>query len=163
MVYFEIIRKKTASLIASCLASGTASTGASPEEIEKMRHIGEKIGIAFQIKDDILDFDTSCTKGKPSGIDIKERKMTLPLIYMLNNASYLQKRKIINIVKNHNTDREKVAWLMEQVTQSGGLDYAVNKMTQYRNEAIELLQQMPNKPAKESLRQLIDFTIERKI
>jgi octaprenyl-diphosphate synthase len=162
-VYFEIIRKKTASLIASCLASGTASTGASPEEIEKMRQIGEKIGIAFQIKDDILDFDTSCNKGKPSGIDIKERKMTLPLIYMLNNASYLQKRKIINIVKNHNTDRDKVAWLMEQVTQSGGLDYAVNKMTKYRNEAIELLQQMPNKPAKESLRQLIDFTIERKI
>lgn len=162
-VYFEIIRKKTASLIASCLACGTASTGASPEDVEKIRQIGEKIGIAFQIKDDILDFDTSCAKGKPSGVDIKERKMTLPLIYLLNNSGYLQKRKIINIVKNHNTDREKVAWLIDQVTQGGGLDYAVKMMTQYRNEAIELLQQMPDKPAKESLRQLIDFTIERKI
>ncbi len=161
-VYFEIIRKKTASLIASCLASGTASTGASPDEIEKMRQIGEKIGIAFQIKDDILDFDTSNYTGKPAAIDIKERKMTLPLIYLLNNSGYLQKRKIINIVKNHNTDREKIAWLIEQVNKGGGLNYATKMMTQYRNQAIEMLQQMPDNPAKESLRQLIDFTIERK-
>jgi len=161
-VYFDIIRKKTASLIASCLASGTASTGASADEIEKMRQIGEKIGIAFQIKDDILDFDTSCAKGKPTAVDIKERKMTLPLIFLLNNSTYLEKRKIINIVKNHNTDREKVAWLIQQVTEKGGIDYAVQKMTEYRNEALEMLQEMPDKPAKESLRQLIDFTIERK-
>lgn len=161
-VYFEIIRKKTASLIASCLASGTASTGASPKDIETMRQVGEKIGIAFQIKDDILDFDTSCAKGKPSGVDIKERKMTLPLIYLLNNASYLEKRKIINIVKNHNTDREKVAWLIQRVADGGGIDYAVEKMTQYRNEALEMLQELPDRPARESLKQLIDFTIQRK-
>jgi octaprenyl-diphosphate synthase len=161
-VYFEIIRKKTASLIASCLASGTASTGASPKEIETMRQIGEKIGIAFQIKDDILDFDTSCAKGKPSGVDIKERKMTLPLIYLLNKATYLEKRKIINIVKNHNTDREKVAWLIQRVADGGGIDYAIEKMTQYRNEALEMLQELPDRPARESLKQLIDFTIQRK-
>jgi octaprenyl-diphosphate synthase len=161
-VYFEIIRKKTASLIASCLASGTASTGASTKEIETMRQIGEKIGIAFQIKDDILDFDTSCAKGKPSGVDIKERKMTLPLIYLLNNATYLEKRKIINIVKNHNTDREKVAWLIQRVADGGGIDYAIEKMTQYRNEALEMLQELPERPARESLKQLIDFTIQRK-
>jgi octaprenyl-diphosphate synthase len=161
-VYFEIIRKKTASLIASCLASGTASTGASPKEIETMRQIGEKIGIAFQIKDDILDFDTSCAKGKPSGVDIKERKMTLPLIYLLNNATYLEKRKIINIVKNHNTDREKVAWLIQRVADGGGIDYAIEKMTKYRNEALEMLQELPERPARESLKQLIDFTIQRK-
>lgn len=162
-VYFEIIRKKTASLIASCLASGTASANASPEEVEKMRQIGEKIGIAFQIKDDILDFDTSHTTGKPVAIDIKEQKMTLPLIYLLNNSDYQQKRKIINIVKNHNTDREKVTWLIEQVTHGGGLEYAIKMMTQYRNQAVEMLREMPEKPAKESLLQLIDFTIERKI
>lgn len=161
-VYFEIIRKKTASLIASCLASGTASSGATPNEVEKMRQIGEKIGMAFQIKDDILDFDTSNNTGKPAAIDIKERKMTLPLIFLLNNAEYIQKRKIINIVKNHNTDREKIAWLIEQVKKGGGLAYAIKMMTQYRNQAVEMLQQMPDKPAKESLRQLIDFTIERK-
>lgn len=161
-VYFEIIRKKTASLIASCLASGTAATGASPEDIEKMRQIGEKIGIAFQIKDDILDFDLNADKGKPSGVDIKERKMTLPLIYILNKSSYFQKRKIINIVKNHNTNREKVDWLMQEVLDGGGIDYAIEKMTQYRNEALEMLEQMPDKPARESLRQLIDFTIQRK-
>ncbi|MEE4177475.1 MAG: polyprenyl synthetase family protein [Bacteroides sp.] len=161
-VYFEIIRKKTASLIASCLASGTAATGADPEDIEKMRQIGEKIGIAFQIKDDILDFDLSADKGKPSGVDIKERKMTLPLIYILNKSSNLQKRKIINIVKNHNNNREKVDWLMQEVLEGGGIDYAVEKMTQYRNEALEMLEHMPDTPARESLRQLIDFTIQRK-
>ena len=161
-VYFEIIRKKTASLIASCLASGTAATGASADTIEKMRQIGEKIGIAFQIKDDILDFDLSADKGKPSGVDIKERKMTLPLIFILNKSSYFQKRKIINIVKNHNTNREKVDWLMQEVVLGGGIEYAVEMMTRYRNEALEMLEQMPDRPARESLRQLIDFTIQRK-
>ena len=161
-VYFEIIRKKTASLIASCLASGTAATGASAATIEKMRQIGEKIGIAFQIKDDILDFDLSADKGKPSGVDIKERKMTLPLIFILNKSSYFQKRKIINIVKNHNTNREKVDWLMQEVVLGGGIEYAVEMMTRYRNEALEMLEQMPDRPARESLRQLIDFTIQRK-
>lgn len=89
--------------------------------------------------------------------------MTLPLIFLLNNSSFLEKRKIINVVKNHNTDRDKVAWLIKQVNEGGGIDYAVEKMTQYRNEALEMLEEMPDKPAKESLRQLIDFTIQRKI
>ncbi len=160
-VYFEIIRKKTASLIASCLSSGAASVGASAQEVEKMLKIGELIGIAFQIKDDILDFDTSNKKGKPAGVDIKERKMTLPLIYLINQSSFMEKRKIINTIKNHHDNQEKVAELMEQVNQGGGIDYAAQKMTDYKNQALELLDQMPDRPAKESLRQLINFTIER--
>jgi len=160
-VYFEIIRKKTASLIASCLACGAASAGQPPEVIEKMRQIGEYIGTAFQIKDDLLDLDYSPKTGKPAAADIKERKMTLPLIYTLNRVGYSEKRKIVNIVKNHGTDREKVSWVIEQVRKYGGLDYAKEAMKQYRNKAIEALWLFPDKPARESLKSLIDFTIER--
>ncbi|HSV76619.1 MAG TPA: polyprenyl synthetase family protein [Bacteroidales bacterium] len=160
-VYFEIIRKKTASLIASCLACGAASAGQPPEVIEKMRQIGEYIGIAFQIKDDLLDLDFSPQTGKPAAADIKERKMTLPLIYTLNRASYSEKRKMVNIVKNHGTDREKVSWVIEQVRKYGGVDYAKEAMKKYRDKAIEDLWLFPEKPARESLKSLIDFTIER--
>ena len=160
-IYFEIIRKKTASLIASCLSSGAASVGAGPEDISKMLRIGELIGIAFQIKDDILDFDTRNHKGKPTGVDIKERKMTLPLIYLLNNSSFLEKRRIINTIKNHYDNQEKVNQLMEEVNQSGGIEYAIKKMKDYKDQAIELLAEMPDRPARESLKHLIHFTIER--
>ncbi|HSV88753.1 MAG TPA: polyprenyl synthetase family protein [Bacteroidales bacterium] len=161
-VYFEIIRKKTASLIASCLACGAASTGEPPEIVEKMRQIGEYIGIAFQIKDDLLDLDFSHQAGKPVATDIKERKMTLPLIYTLNRVDYSNKRQIINIIKNHGTDRVKVSWVIDQVKQHGGMDYAMETMTRYRKKALEELWLLPNKPARESLKNLIDFTIERK-
>lgn len=162
-VYFEIIRKKTASLIASCLSSGAASVGASPQDVAKMLHIGELIGIAFQIKDDIMDFDARSKKGKPSGADIKERKMTLPLIYLLNQSSLLEKRKIIRLVKNHHDNPRKVGLLIEKVQAGGGIEYASRKMTEYKDRALEMLEEMPDRPARESLRQLINFTIERDV
>jgi len=162
-VYFEIIRQKTASLIASCLAAGAASAGASALEVEKMKTIGEKIGMAFQIKDDILDYDTSRKKGKPTASDIKERKITLPLIYLLNNCSYLEKRKIISIVKNGGKSPEKTTWLLQQVEDRGGIGYAAEKMIEYRNKALDLLEEMPETASRKSLQQLVEFTINRKV
>lgn len=161
-VYFEIIRKKTASLIASCLSCGAASAYASPQQVEQMRIIGEKAGIAFQIKDDILDFERDTSKGKPSGVDIKERKLTLPLIHLINQASYNERRTIINTVKNHNQDPVRVAELMDMVFERGGIDYAFQQMNLYKDQAIELLQTMPDVPARQSLEQLIAFTTDRK-
>ncbi len=160
-VYFEIIRKKTASLIASCMACGAASAGASREEVERLHTIGEAAGIAFQIKDDILDFEPGVAKGKPSGTDIKERKMTLPLIYLIKNVSSRDRRMIINTVKNHNHDPEKVAGLMEMAHDRGGIDYAKDYMNIYKDQALELLQTFPDTPARESLHQLIEFTVTR--
>ncbi len=159
--YFEIIRKKTASLIASCMACGAASLNAHESEVRKMYLIGERAGIAFQIKDDILDFEPDQKKGKPSGSDIKDGQMTLPLIYLLNKSGYSEKRKIINIVKNHSQDPEKVAELLDMVKNSGGTEYAREHMNIYRDQAIELLMEMPDMPARLSLKQLIDFTVNR--
>lgn len=160
--YFEIIRKKTASLIASCLSCGAASVHAPAEQVELMSQIGEKAGIAFQIKDDILDFERDSAKGKPSGADIKERKMTLPLIYLLNQSSYTEKRRIINTVKKHNQDTLCVGELIDLVYSKGGIDYASQMMSVYKNQAIEMLWSLPDVPARNSLRQLIEFTTERK-
>lgn len=160
-IYFEIIRKKTASLIASCMACGAASSGASAEEIKNMASIGETAGIAFQIKDDILDFDLGASKGKPSGVDIKEQKMTLPLIYLINNSSYSERRKIINTVKNYNRDEQKVAELIQMVHEKGGIAYATKHMETYCNKAINMLSAMPDLPARQSLRQLIEFSVNR--
>ncbi|HPE57762.1 MAG TPA: polyprenyl synthetase family protein [Bacteroidales bacterium] len=161
-IYFEIIRKKTASLIASCCASGAASAGASPEVINKMKLFGEKVGIAFQIKDDLFDYESSNKTGKPNGIDIKEQKMTLPLINLLNNSSWSEKRKIVNIVKNHNTNPEKVKEVIDMVNKSGGIAYARQKMENYHNEAIDILSTFPESESKSALKNLVDFTIERK-
>ena len=160
-IYYEIIRKKTASLLASCFASGAASASGDAD-IEKMRKIGELAGMAFQIKDDLFDFSKGNNTGKPSGIDIKEKKMTLPLIYALNQVSKSDKRKMINIVKHYNTDHKKVDWLMEMVVQSGGIQYATEKMLEFMNSAIDLLHEFPENEARNSLEQLIEFTIERK-
>ncbi|MFN3554826.1 MAG: polyprenyl synthetase family protein [Bacteroidales bacterium] len=160
-IYFEIIRKKTASLIASCFESGAASAGASSEIQEKMRLMGEYTGIAFQIKDDLLDFNNGKNTGKPTGGDIKERKMTLPLIYLLEQSSYLEKRKIINIVKNHNQDPDKVALLMDWVNRSGGIDYARQKMEENLQKAFHILDTLPDNPWRKSLRDLVQFTIDR--
>jgi len=161
-VYFEIIRKKTASLIASCCAAGAASVNASPELIKKMKTFGENVGIAFQIKDDIFDYETSGRSGKPNGIDIKERKMTLPLIYLLNQSDFIGKRKIINIVKNHNNNPEKVATVIGKVMENGGIEYAREKMISYHDKAMQILDEFPESESKTALRQLVDFTIERK-
>jgi octaprenyl-diphosphate synthase len=161
-IYFEIIRKKTASLIASCCAAGAASVKATPELIKKMKIFGETVGIAFQIKDDIFDYESSNRAGKPNGIDIKEQKMTLPLIYLLNNSGFVEKRKIINIVKNHNNNPEMVASVINKVNQSGGIDYARQKMVFYHDKAMEILNEFHNSESKTALKQLVDFTIERK-
>lgn len=161
-IYYEIIRKKTASLLASCFSTGAASAGASTSEIEKMRLIGENAGMAFQMKDDLFDFQQSSQTGKPSGIDIKEKKMTLPLIYTLNQSSSIKTRKLINVVKNHNTNTEKVAWLMEEVFISGGIEYAKSKMLEFKNKALELLAEFPENQARLALAQLIEYTIVRR-
>src|ERR1700749_2807895 len=137
-IYYEVIRQKTASLIASCCECGAASAGADEETVEKMRLFGEKIGIAFQIKDDIFDFGTDDV-GKPLGIDIKEKKVTLPLIFALNNAASADKKRVINLVKNHNDNPDKIAQIIRFVTEGGGLQYAESQMKLYRNEAFEIL------------------------
>lgn len=160
-VYFEIIRKKTASLIASCCAAGAHSAGASPEVVKKMHQIGEYVGIAFQIKDDLFDYQDNKKAGKPNGIDIKERKMTLPLIYMLNNSSFIEKRKVVNIVKNHNNNYDKVSGVISMVNQSGGIEYATQKMTEYRQKAFDMLADFPDSPMRRSLEQLVTYTTER--
>ncbi len=159
-VYFEIIRRKTASLIAAACSSGAASVTDDDEVIEKMRLFGEKIGVAFQIKDDLFDFGTADV-GKPLGIDIKEKKMTLPLIYALDNAPKSEKRKIINIVKRHNENKEKVAEVINFVRQSGGLEYAKKAMLRYRQEAFDLLNDFPVSEARTALEDLVTFVTER--
>jgi octaprenyl-diphosphate synthase len=160
-VYYTIIRQKTASLIASCCAVGASTTGADEGTIDKMRIFGEKIGMAFQIKDDLFDYGED-EIGKPLGIDIKEKKMTLPLIYALNNASWLDKRKIIYLVRNKNEDKKSVNEVITFVKKSGGLAYANEAMNRFFEEAMALLADFPDSEYKRSLEGLVRYTIERK-
>jgi octaprenyl-diphosphate synthase len=159
-IYYEVIRQKTASLIASCCACGAASAGADDETVEKMRLFGEKIGIAFQIKDDMFDFGTDDV-GKPLGIDIKEKKVTLPLIYSLNNTTSTERKRIINLVKNHNDDPKKIEQIIRFVNETGGLQYAESQMKIYQEEAFKILNTFPPSASRESLEQLVRFTTER--
>jgi len=159
-VYYEIIRQKTASLIASCCAVGAQSAGGNKETVEQARAFGEKVGIAFQIKDDLFDYGTA-EIGKPLGIDIKEKKMTLPLIYALNRAGFLEKRRIINIVKNESENPKKVAEVIQFVKNSGGINYATESMNRYVAEARVLLDSFTDSPYRRSLHQLVQYTIER--
>jgi len=161
-VYFEIIRQKTAVLIASCCSCGAASVGSSPEIIEKMRLFGEQTGIAFQIKDDLFDFGSGNSIGKPTGNDIKEKKFTLPLIYALNNASFFDKRKIINTIKNNQDDPDKIGKVVDFVLNSGGIEYATQKMNEHKDKALHLLSSFSDSEAKKALEQLVLYTIERK-
>lgn len=160
-VYFEIIRQKTASLISACCAAGAAAAGAADPVIQRMADFGEKLGIAFQIKDDLFDYQRSNKAGKPSGIDIKEQKMTLPLIYTLQNVSWLDKRFIINTVKNHNTNSGRVDKVIRMVQETGGIKYATEKMLAYRNEALALLAEIPESPSKVALEQMVAYVIDR--
>ena len=159
-IYFDVIRKKTASLIASCCAVGAASTGADETMVEKARLLGEKIGMAFQIKDDLFDFGTD-EIGKPTGIDIKEKKMTLPLIFALNNTSWFTKRKIINLIKNESDKPNKVLEVIDFVRSSGGIDYTKKIMQNFVNQAYDILDSFPESAHKNSLKNLVQFTIER--
>ena len=160
-IYYEIIRQKTASLIASCCASGAASAGASQIEIKKMHEFGELIGMAFQIKDDLFDYGPDGVIGKPTGIDIKESKMTLPLIYSLMKADRSTKRMIVNIIKNHNTEDKKVKEVIAFVKNSGGMEYATKKMQEYQSQAFVVLDTFPDSVFKNSLRELVKYTTER--
>ncbi len=161
-IYYDIIRKKTASLIASCCASGASSAGQDKETVEKMHRFGELTGMAFQIKDDLFDYSKSLETGKPNGIDIKEQKMTLPLIYTLNNVGKSDKRKLISTVRKHNTDHKRVAQLIQCVKDTGGIDYAYSKMLEFRDQAIGVLDEFPRSDEKKSLIDLVNFTVERK-
>ncbi len=160
-IYYEIIRQKTASLIASCCASGASSAGATDDVVEKMRLFGEYIGMAFQIKDDLLDFGYEDI-GKPKGIDIKEKKITLPLIYSLNNSNKSTKSKIIKLVKYHNDEPEKVDEIINFVRSTGGLDYAERKMFDFQQKAFEILNTFPESETKNSLEDLVKYTTERR-
>jgi octaprenyl-diphosphate synthase len=160
-VYFEIIRNKTASLLASACAAGAWSSSNNEEITEKMRQFGEKAGIAFQIKDDLFDY-SSDNVGKPTGNDIKEKKLTLPLIYTLNTVDRSSKRQIIRVVKHNNKDRKKVDWVIEQVKQTGGIDYATKRMNEYKEEAIRILHQFPENEIRQGLEDLVRYVTERK-
>jgi octaprenyl-diphosphate synthase len=160
-VYFEIIRSKTASLLAAACAAGAWSATEDQETTQLMHQFGEKIGISFQIKDDLFDYGHD-NIGKPTGIDIKEKKMTLPLIYTLQNADKETRRKIIYIVKNQNKNKAKVQEVIDLVVKSGGIEYARNKMQAYQQEALHILQQFPPSPARDAMQQLIAYVTERK-
>jgi octaprenyl-diphosphate synthase len=159
-VYFEIIRNKTASLIAAACEVGAASTTTDTDLIEKMRQVGEYIGIAFQIKDDLFDYGEADV-GKPRGIDIKERKMTLPLIYTLNNCSSSEKNWIINTVKNHNEDKERVDELIRFIHQKGGIEYTRQQMYVYKQKAFDIIDTIPDSAAKAGMVELVDYITER--
>jgi octaprenyl-diphosphate synthase len=161
-VYFDIIRKKTATLIAACCGIGAASVGANQDCVRKMRKFGEYIGIAFQIKDDLFDY-TEANIGKPTGIDIKEQKMTLPLIYTLNNCSKKEKAWLINSVKKHNKNKKRVKEVIAFVKEKGGIEYTTTKMNDYKNKALAILEDFPTSPYKDSLLTMIDYVVERKI
>ena len=160
-VYFEIIKKKTAVLISSCCACGASSMNQSEETINKLHLFGEKVGISFQIKDDLFDYTQSSLIGKPTGIDIREQKMTLPLIYTLNTVDKKTKNYIINLVKNHHKDDKKVVELVNLVKEKGGLDYARNIMKSYQEESLKILSEFPENEARESLKLLVEYVINR--
>ncbi|MBM3415448.1 MAG: polyprenyl synthetase family protein [Bacteroidetes bacterium] len=160
-IYYEIIRNKTASLLASACAAGAWSTSRDEATTEKVRSFGEKTGMAFQIKDDLFDY-ASEKIGKPTGNDIKEKKLTLPLIYTLNNTDRETRRKIIYIVKNNNRNREKVNWVISKVEETGGIHYAREKMNAYKQEALAILHQFPESPERQALEDLVSFVTDRK-
>lgn len=160
-VYYEIIRQKTATLIAACCSLGAASVKPDSEHIEKMRKFGELIGMAFQIKDDLFDYGDTAI-GKPTGIDIKEQKMTLPLIYVLNNASQKDKSWLINSIKNHNKDKKRVKEVIAFVKTNGGLEYAITKMKAFQEEALTLLNDYPDSEFKNALELMVNYVIDRK-
>ena len=160
-IYFEIIRQKTATLIAACCAMGAQSVSDDKEAVEQMRIFGELLGMAFQIKDDLFDYGETKI-GKPTGIDIKEQKMTLPLIYTLNNVSSKERKWLIHSVKKYNTDKKRVKEVIQLVKDSGGLDYAQKRMETYRTEALDILMTFPKNAYRDSLELMVNYVITRK-
>ena len=160
-VYYDIIRKKTASLIAACCASGASAAGRSEEEVDRMRHFGELTGIAFQIKDDLFDYGNGQDTGKPSGLDIKEKKLTLPLIHTLQHVERKERRWIVDVVKNRNEDSKAVARVMEIVSETGGISHANKQMLNYRDQALGVLHTFPQNDSRDALEGLVQMTVER--
>lgn len=159
-VYYEIIKGKTASLLAAACAAGAYTTFKDEAAVQDMKRFGELVGMAFQIKDDLFDYGT-LDIGKPTGNDIKEKKLTLPLIYTLNNCDSATRKKLIYIVKNENTDKDKVRFILDQVVQSGGIQYATDKMHAFKDEALTILHRFPQSAAKDALEELVRYTTER--
>ena len=159
-VYFDVIKKKTASLISSCCEAGALSVGAS-ENRDRMKMFGEYVGMAFQIKDDIFDYGSSTKIGKPTGNDIRENKMTLPIIYALNHVEEDKKRKLMDILKNHNDNSKKINEAIEIVINAGGIQYAEKIMLDFANKALALIQDLPETEAKKSIEALVDYTMKR--
>ena len=159
-VYFEIVTNKTASLLASACAAGAFSTTGDKQITEQMRFFGENVGIAFQIKDDLFDYGNADT-GKPKGNDIKEKKLTLPIIHTLNHVDKNTKRRLIYILKNKNTDKESINFVIESVKASGGVTYAEKKMFEYRDHALNILSSFPESPVRSELESLVRFTTDR--
>tara|TARA_R110002167_G_scaffold363772_1_gene584659 strand:- start:154 stop:1056 length:903 start_codon:yes stop_codon:yes gene_type:complete len=160
-IYYEIIRQKTATLIAACCSLGACSVKPESVDVETFRKFGELCGMAFQIKDDLFDYGAQKI-GKPTGIDIKEQKMTLPLIYALNHCTKKEKNWVINSIKNHNKDKQRVKEVISFVKEKGGLDYAVSKMLHYRDEALKILSAYPESDYKSALELMVNYVVDRK-
>ncbi|WP_323788393.1 polyprenyl synthetase family protein [Psychroserpens sp.] len=160
-IYYDIIRQKTATLIAACCSLGAASVKPNSTDVDTMRKFGELIGMAFQIKDDLFDYGDEAI-GKPTGIDIKEQKMTLPLIHVLNNCTKKEKKWLINSIKNHNKDKKRVKEVITFVKQNNGLEYAVSKMKSFQDEALQLLNMYPESQYKSALQLMVSYVIDRK-
>ena len=160
-VYYDIIRQKTATLIAACCSMGAASVKPDSEEVEIFRKFGELCGMAFQIKDDLFDYGSERI-GKPTGIDFKEKKMTLPLIYALNQSDKEERRWLINSIKNHNRNKKRVKEVIAYVKEKGGLDYAVQKMLEFKDEALEMLVNYPDSRYKSALTLMVNYVVDRK-
>ncbi len=160
-IYYDIIKGKTASLLSSACGAGACTTFKDTDKIEKLKLFGEKTGMAFQIKDDLFDYGNE-NVGKPTGNDIKEKKLTLPLIYTLNNCDKTLKKKIIYIVKNENTDKAKVKFVIDTVNEKGGIDYAYKKMFEFRDQALSILYEFPQSDIRDALEELVRYTTDRK-
>jgi octaprenyl-diphosphate synthase len=161
-VYYQIIRKKTASLIAACCASGVASVSDKQEDIDRMKKFGELVGLAFQIKDDLLDFDPDNLTGKPAQNDLKEQKLSLPVIYTLQKVNFMEKRKLLSYVKNHGSDKKKMKVIIDRIRSVNGFGYAEARMIEFRDKALGILSEFPDSEYKNSLEKLVSFTTDRK-
>jgi Geranylgeranyl pyrophosphate synthase len=159
--YFEIIRKKTATLISSCTACGAKSVGGNQESVDRMKLFGEYVGISFQIKDDLFDYQAKSIIGKPTGNDIKNKKLTLPLIYALENSTASEKRSILRTISKHNKNTNKIKIVVDFVQSKGGIEFASKTMLEYKDKAIDLLAVYPDSETKKSLIELVNYTIER--
>ena len=160
--YFKIIKSKTAALLSACTACGARSVSEDPETIQMMKDFGENIGIAFQIRDDLLDYESTGLTGKTGGNDIKERKLTLPLIYALEQTSYLKKRHILGIVKNRKKTKAEINEVISFVSENGGMEYSELKMNQYRDKALAILDVYPDSEVRESMKEFVIYTTSRK-